>query len=151
MNEHVKIYLDKLLRYLPVAIFIFTLVFLINIYPVVGDFKTEYGAEAIDVLIDLYLFYFIRTFLLTLFIPFYDVVLSTDRFSYLKALIIHYLLITITVGVLYYQPGSPYKAIIITIGLCTIIYASVRGIIYLREKQFINDANKIFMENKNSN
>lgn len=150
MKDYIKNYLDKFIRYLPVAVFIFSLVFMINVYPELENIKTEYGIGAIDVLIDLYLFYFIRTLLLTLFIPLYDVVLSTDRFSYLKSMMIHYALITITVGIIFYQKDAPMIAFWITIGLCTIIYALVRLVIYLRERQFVKDANQIFKENKKS-
>ena len=151
MKEYLKIYVDKLFTYLPVAIFIFTIVFFININQAVSDLKTEFGINAIDELIDIYEFYFVRTTLLTLFIPFYDVVLSNNKLTYKKAVILHYLLINVTVAGLYYRVGAPIESILMMVVLCTIIYVSVRLIIHLREKQFVTSANKIFMENKNSN
>ena len=148
MNNSIKRYIDKLLTYLPVAIFMFTVVFYINLSFAIDEFKAEFGVNAIDELIKLFTFYFSRTILLTLFVPFYDVVLSTDKLSYLKAMIIHYLLIVVTVSVLFYQPGSPWQATLLMFGLCTLIYAIIRGTIYFREKHFVDDANKIFQSNK---
>jgi len=35
--------------------------------------------------------------------------------------------------------------------MCTLIYITIWGVIFIKEKQFVSDANKIFKENKNSN
>lgn len=147
MKHYVKIYIDKLVRYMPVAIFMFTVVFYMNIAVVLDDFKAEYGAQAIDELISIYNFYFIRTILLTLFIPFYDTILSTDRLSYTKSLILHYFLVAATVLVLFYQLGSPIQSLLLIFVFCTLIYAVIRIVIYIREKQFIDTANQYFREN----
>jgi len=116
--------------------------------PTISDLKIEYGVDAIDVFIDLYILYFIRTLLLTLFIPIYGLVLSSSKFSYRKGMVIHFILINITVGVLYYRPGFGLQSLLIVLATSIIIYVTILLILIVREKQFINNANNIFKENK---
>ena len=148
MQKHLKGYLNQLFTYIPVSIFILTVVFFIMIIPTINDLKTEYGIEAVDVFIDLYILYFIRTLILTLFIPIYGLVLSSNRFSYRRGMIIHFILINVTVGALYYRPGYGMQSLLLVLGLSVIIYIIILMILILREKQFINNANNIFKENK---
>lgn len=148
MINYVKTYLDRLLTYMPVAIFIFTIIFFMNTSFIVTDFKVDFGVNALDEFVDLYTFYFVRTIILAALVPLFDVVLSNDKLSYRTSLVSHYLLITITVGFLFYLPGESFVATLLTIGLCTIIYVVIRLVIYLREKSFIDDANNIFMKNE---
>lgn len=147
MKNALKVYINKLITYLPVAVFIFTIVFLINMAPVINQLKSEYQEQAIDVLVDLYQFYFFRTVLLTLFIPLYDFILTNKKLPYKLSIVIHCIVINVTVGILYYRPGSPLQALLIIVGTCTLIYIIVSAIILIREKKFIDAANKIFMGN----
>ncbi len=148
MKNALKIYINKLFSYLPVAVFIFSLLMFINISSTVSELKAEHGLEAIDVFIDLYLFYFFRTVLLALIIPIYDLILSTQKISYKNTIIIHGLLIITSVGVLYYQPGIDMLSMLLSLGMAVIIYVLIWGVIIFREKQFLNEANEIFKENK---
>jgi len=148
MQKHLKGYFNQLFTYIPVSIFILTVVFFITIMPTINDLKIEYGVDAIDVFIDLYILYFIRTLLLTLFIPIYGLVLSSSKFSYRKGMVIHFILINITVGVLYYRPGFGLQSLLIVLATSIIIYVTILLILIVREKQFINNANNIFKENK---
>lgn len=148
MKEYFKVYINKLLTYLPVAIFVFTLVFFINISQTITDFKAEYGVEAIDQLVSVYKFYFIRTTILALLIPLYDVVLLNEKFSYRKATLLHFTLIIVSVGILYFRPEAPFQATLIILGMCLAIYIIIRIIVHFREKQFLANANEIFKQNK---
>lgn len=148
MNNAFKNYINKLFSYLPVAVFIFSILMFINISSTVNELKVEHGVEAIDVFIDLYLFYFFRTVLLALLIPIYDLILSAQKISYKKTIIIHGLLIITSVGVLYYQPGIDILSMLLSLGMAIIIYVLIWGIILFREKQFLSHANEIFKENK---
>lgn len=147
MKETLKIYINKLVTYVPVAVFFFTVLFFINIDAAVSDLKTEFGNTAIDELVAIYRFYFIRTIILTLFIPLYDVVLSNQKFSYKTALFTHFLCVLITVGVVFYDPSAPIEALYITLILCGVIYSIIRIVIYLRERHFISEANRILLSN----
>lgn len=148
MKNALKIYINKLFSYIPVAIFIFTVLMFINISQTVSDLKAEFGAQALDEFINIYLLYFFRTLLLALLIPIYDLVFSSKKLSYKISMLIHGLLICITVGILYYRPGIDLLSMVFSLGMCIIIYVLIWIVIQVREKQFVNDANKIFMENK---
>lgn len=147
MKEYVHTYINKILSSLPVAIFIFTIVFFLNTPQIIVDLKDEFALDAIDELLSIYSFYFYRTLLLALLIPLFDVILSTDKFRYRNAVILHFIMINITVLILFYQPDAPSISILMIIALCTIIYIIVRAIIYYREKAFVDSANLIFSNN----
>ena len=148
MKDYLKVYINKLFSYIPVSIFIFTIVFFSLILPSVDALKIEYGNDAIDVFIDLYMFHFIRALLLTLFIPLYDSVLSSGKFTYKTSIILHGILVNITVAILFYQPGMTIQNLLFIHGLGILIYVVIWIVIFIREKQFVNNANEIFKENK---
>ena len=148
MKEKTKLYIDKLTSYLPVAIFIFTIVFVIGMFPYIEDLKTDFGINAINELVDVYTFYLLRTILLVLFIPLYDTVLVSIKLSYKLSTMIHFILVMSTVGLLFYKPGSPSQALFIIVGMCIVIYVIIRIVTQIKEKQFIENANEIFKKNK---
>ena len=81
-------------------------------------------------------------------LPISKEVLSSNKFSYRKGMIIHFVLINITVGFLYYQPGFGLESLLLVLATSITIYIVILLILLLREKQFINSANNIFKENK---
>jgi hypothetical protein len=147
MKNALKVYINKLLSYIPVAVFIYTILILINISQNVENLKAEFGINAIDEFINIYIFYLIRTIILTLLLPLLDHLVSIMKLSYKKSIIIHGVLINIAVGMVYYQPGIEFETMLLVLGTGIIIYIVVWAIIYVREKQFLNDANEIFKEN----
>ena len=148
MKTHLKVYINKLFTYLPVAIFVLTLLLMMNLSQTITDLKNEFGIDAIDEFMKLYVYYFTRTVILALLLPLYDLVFSAQKISSKNAILIHCLLVTSTVGILIYQTGIPILSLILSIGMSLLIYIIIWVIIYLREKQFLNDANEIFKENK---
>lgn len=148
MKDYLKIYINKLFSYIPVAIFVFTLLILINISQTISDLKDEFGVLAIDEFISLYLLYFFRTIILALLIPVYDLIFSLKKLSYKLSTLIHGLLICTSVGILFYRPGIDILSMVISFGMSIIIYVIIWTIIQIREKQFIDNANKIFKQNK---
>ena len=148
MNNQLKVYINKLFSYVPVAVSVFTLVFFISISSSLQDIKAELGAESLDFVMEYYRFYFFRTILFALFIPMFDFVLDSKKYSRLTTRIIHCLLINLTVGIMFFRIGDKLVSILITLLMCTVIYMGISLIIVFREKQFINQANKFFEENR---
>lgn len=147
MKNALKVYINKLLSYIPVAVFIYTILILINISQNIENLKAEFGINAIDEFINIYIFYLIRTIILTSLLPFIDHLVSIMKLSYKKSIIIHGLLVNIAVGIVYYQPGIGFETMLLVLGTGLSIYIIVWAIIYVREKQFLNDANEIFKAN----
>ncbi len=148
MKDKIRVYLDKILSILPVAVFVFTIVFFVNIFQIVEDLNSEFGTKALDEFVRIYTFYLSRTIILALLIPFFDVILSSDKLSYKLSIVIHFILINSAVLLLFYQSNAPSISVIIIIILCSSIYITLRVIIYYREKSFVNHANNFFKENK---
>ena len=53
MKNALKVYINKLLSYIPVAVFIYTILILINISQNVENLKAEFGINAIDEFINM--------------------------------------------------------------------------------------------------
>ena len=148
MNNQVKEYINKLFSYVPVAITVFTIVFFISITASLEDIQADFGADALELVMGYFRFYFFRTILFVLVVPLYDFILVSKRFSLIWSKIIHGLVINLTVAIMFYRIGDSSISILIILAMCTVIYISIQLIILLREKQFINDANKIFKNNQ---
>lgn len=148
MNPTIKNYINKLFGYIPVAVFFFTIVFYINIMFALEELKLEHGTNTLDVILEYYQFFFIRTIILALLIPLFEPILKLVKLSYKLRTILHGIAINITVGILYYRPGNNAVSLLIIIAMCTTIYIVVWLILQLREKQFITNANEIFKQNQ---
>lgn len=148
MKSFIREYLNKLLSYIPVAIFVYTLLIVFQLPQIIIDLKEEFGIQAINEFGELYMRYFYRTIILASLIPFFDFVFTLKKVTYRNAIILHCLFVTITVGLLVFESGMPLLSLVISIAMSIVIYTVIWIVIYLREKQFINDANEIFKQNQ---
>lgn len=148
MNDKLKTYFNKVLSSMPVAVFIFTLIFFMNMRAISLDLKSEFSIEAIDEFIGIYTFYFLRTLALSLLIPLFDVILSTKKLTYRNAVVIHFILINLVVLVLFYQPAAPIISIPMIIGMCSGIYIIIRYFIFYKEKTFTDQVNQLLSIDK---
>ncbi|QMS84707.1 hypothetical protein [Candidatus Xianfuyuplasma coldseepsis] len=148
MNPFIKEYINKLFSYIPVAVFIFVIVFSLNMQFAIEDIKAEHGTDALDIVIEYYRFFFFRTLLFSLLIPLFDPILKIAKLSYKVRGILHGLAINIAVGIIFYRPGNNVISMLIIVAMCTTIYITVWLVLQLREKQFITNANKIFERNE---
>lgn len=148
MKNFAKEYINKLFSYIPVAVFIFVIVFYLNILFSIESIKTEFGSSAIDVLIDYFTFFFIRTLIFSLIVPLFDPILLIEKISYNMRRLLHGVIINITVGITFYRPGNNITSMLIIVAMCTVIYITIWVVVLFRERQFISNANKIFEKNE---
>lgn len=140
-------YINSVITNLPISVFFFTVVFSINILFISNDFKVEYGMNAVDELVSIYLYYLIRTVLFSFLVSAFSFVFTSKRMTYKQMILTHAFLVLTSVGLIFRdQSGSPLGFLRV-MSIAVVIYGVIWFFVIFKEKQFLTEANEILKDN----
>lgn len=151
MKKYVEMYVNQLINNLPIAVFFFTIIFSFNILIPSESMKLEYGINAIDELISIYLYYLIRTIFFAFLVTFYGFIFVLKKLKFKQMVLLHSFMVLTSVMLVFGDPSDSLGGYLLVFGLGISVYAVVWFFVLYKERRFLKDANKILKENEKQN
>ena len=148
MKSVARVYFNNLISNLPVAVFFFTIVFSINLLWLPQGYRLDYGVNAVDELVAIYMFFLVRTIMFSFLVTGYGLVFLSKRLSYKQMIMTHAFLVLTSVGLMFRHPSDSLTGVLYVLGVGVIIYGIIWFFVLYKERNFLSDANDILKENE---